>query len=385
MNCNSVIISLNFSRVSFTLILLFFFFSISLSAQKLVDASATPSTNRLYKALFNIQKKGVVFGHQDDMAYGVGWKYVKGQSDIKSVVGEYPGLYGWDIAYIESDSVYNIDGVPFQKMRQFIVEGYNRGGLITVSWHAPNPFTGGSAWDTTKGTVASILPGGAKHQLYINWLNSVSSFLQSLQTKDGQLIPVLFRPFHELTGNWFWWCKNVSTPAEFIQLWQFTVSYLRDIKQLHHLIYVYNTADFNSDKEFLERYPGDEWVDVLSFDRYQFDGPDAAAAFKQVVTNQLSILSLQATLKNKPAAIAETGFEAIPDSFWWTQTLYPLLKKHTLSYVLVWRNHGYMPATNKMHYYAPYPNQRSAIDFKKFSLFPDIFFEKGVRSFNVYQ
>lgn len=376
---------LNNSRISILLVLLFLVAPVSVFAQIMVDASATPLTKKAYASLFEIQKRGVVFGHQDDLAYGVGWKYIDGNSDIKLITGEYPGIYGWDIAHIEKKSTTNIDKVPFDKIKRYIVEGFDRGGLITISWHAPNPLTGGDAWDTTHGTVASILPNGQKHQQYIQWLDRVTAFLQALKTKEGIQIPILFRPFHELTGNWFWWCKNNCSPDEFKQLWRFTVSYLRDKRQLHHLIYVYNTADFGSSTEFLERYPGDEWVDVLSFDRYQFEGKNGTALFNEVMTNQLTILNQVAIQKNKPVALAETGYEAIPDPTWWTTTLYPLLKKYPLAFVLVWRNHGFMPSTGKMHHYAPYPGHLSESDFKKFHSFPEIFFETKIRELKIYE
>ena len=376
---------LNNSRISILLVLLFLVAPVSVFAQIMVDASATPLTKKAYASLFEIQKRGVVFGHQDDLAYGVGWKYIDGNSDIKLITGEYPGIYGWDIAHIEKKSTTNIDKVPFDKIKRYIVEGFDRGGLITISWHAPNPLTGGDAWDTTHGTVASILPNGQKHQQYIQWLDRVTAFLQALKTKEGIQIPILFRPFHELTGNWFWWCKNSCSPDEFKQLWRFTVSYLRDKRQLHHLIYVYNTADFGSSTEFLDRYPGDEWVDVLSFDRYQFEGKNGTALFNEVMTNQLTILNQVAIQKNKPVALAETGYEAIPDPTWWTTTLYPLLKKYPLAFVLVWRNHGFMPSTGKMHHYAPYPGHLSEADFKKFHSFPEIFFETKIRELKIYE
>ncbi len=376
---------LNNSRISILLVLLFLVAPVSVFAQIMVDASATPLTKKAYASLFEIQKRGVAFGHQDDLAYGVGWKYIDGNSDIKLITGEYPGIYGWDIAHIEKKSTTNIDKVPFDKIKRYIVEGFDRGGLITISWHAPNPLTGGDAWDTTHGTVASILPNGQKHQQYIQWLDRVTAFLQALKTKEGIQIPILFRPFHELTGNWFWWCKNNCSPDEFKQLWRFTVSYLRDKRQLHHLIYVYNTADFGSSTEFLERYPGDEWVDVLSFDRYQFEGKNGTALFNEVMTNQLTILNQVAIQKNKPVALAETGYEAIPDPTWWTTTLYPLLKKYPLAFVLVWRNHGFMPSTGKMHHYAPYPGHLSEADFKKFHSFPEIFFETKIRELKIYE
>lgn len=375
----------NWSRIGISLVLLFLIAPSTLFAQSMVDTHATQLTKKVYASLFEIQKKGVVFGHQDDLAYGVGWKYIDGNSDIKLITGEYPGIYGWDIAHIETNSSTNIDQVPFDKMKQYIVEGFHRGGLITISWHAPNPLTGGNAWDTTHGTVTSILPNGQKHQLYLQWLDRAAAFLESLKTTEGKQIPILFRPFHELTGNWFWWCKNTCTPEEFKALWKFTVSYLRDKKQLHHLIYVYNTADFKSQSEFLERYPGDEWVDVLSFDRYQFEGTNGIAVFNKVMNDQLTIMNQVAILKNKPAALAETGYEAIPDPAWWTGTLFPLLRKYPLAFVLVWRNHGFMPSTGKMHHYAPYPGHLSAEDFQKMFSFPELFFERRLRELKIYE
>ena len=372
-------------RIGVSLVLLFLVASTRLLSQPMVDPNALQLTKKAYASLFEIQKKGMVFGHQDDLAYGVGWKYIDGNSDIKLVTGEYPGIYGWDIAHIETNSTANIDQVPFVKMKQYIIDGFHRGGLITISWHAPNPLTGGNAWDTTHGTVSSILPNGKKHGQYVQWLDRVAAFLHVLQTKEGNQIPILFRPFHELTGNWFWWCKNTCTPEEFKELWRFTVSYLRDKKQLHHLIYVYNTADFNSVKEFLERYPGDEWVDVLSFDRYQHEGTNGTTIFNKVMTDQLAIMNQVAMDKNKPAALAETGYEAIPDPAWWTGTLYPLLKKYPLAFVLVWRNHGYMPSTGKMHHYAPYPGHVSEADFKKMYSMPELFFEKRLQALKIYE
>ena len=65
---------LNNSRISILLVLLFLVAPVSVFAQIMVDASATPLTKKAYASLFEIQKRGVVFGHQDDLAYGVGWK-----------------------------------------------------------------------------------------------------------------------------------------------------------------------------------------------------------------------------------------------------------------------------------------------------------------------
>ena len=354
-------------------------------AQQCSDMSATTLTQKLYSHLYQLKDDYTIFGHQDAMAYGVGWRSVPGKSDISDVVHDYPGLYGFDIANIELGMSKNIDGVPFKDIRSNIQDAYARGGVSTISWHVGNPLTGKNAWDTTHGSVASVLPGGQQHQKYKSWLDKVAVFLQSLKTPAGEPIPVLFRPFHELTGTWFWWGKNNCTPEQFIELWNFTQDYLMQVKNIHHLIYVYNTADFEDEASFLLRYPGDQNVDMLSFDRYQYEGVDGRAIFLRVMNQQLGILTKLASAKQKIAAIAETGYEAIPDPNWWTGTLYPLLKQYPVSHVLVWRNAGFMKSTQKMHYYAPYPGQISAPDFKLFYTYPKILFEKQLATKNIYQ
>lgn len=354
-------------------------------AQQCSDKAATPLTKNLYKNVYALKDTKTIFGHQDATAYGVGWKYINDRSDILAVVNDYPALYGWDLANIELDNPKNIDGIPFVNIKKYIQDSYKRGGITTISWHANNPFTGNNAWDTTHGTVLSILPGNSQHALYVSWLDKIAAFLGALKTENGEAIPILFRPFHELTGNWFWWCKNNCTPAEFIQLWNFTQDYLKNSKQLHNLIYVYNTADFSTAEGFLQRYPGDDRVDILSFDRYQYEQPNGRPQFMQAAEQQLSIITQLAKAKNKIAAIAETGYEAIPDPFWWTKTLYPLLEKYPVAYVLVWRNAGLRDNTTKMHYYAPYPGQVSAADFQLFYSLPKMVFEKKISEQKIYQ
>lgn len=347
------------------------------------DRVATKQTTNLYHHLKRLLNKGIMFGHQDDLAYGVGWKYVNGKSDVKEVTGDYPAVYGWELGNIEHDLPYDLDSVPFNKMRNYIRQGYERGGVITISWHADNPLTGGSAWDTTHGAVQAILPGGSKHELYKLWLDKVAAFFGSLKSKNGTTIPILFRPFHEFTGNWFWWCRNTNTPDQFKLLFRFTVDYLRNEKQLHNLLIVYNTADFKTKEQFLERYPGDDVVDMVSFDSYQYKDPQKDSAFVTDLDKRLTIMEQAAKEKNKIPALAETGYEAIPYANWWTNTLWKGIGNHKISYVLVWRNHGQFP-NGKWHYYAPYKGQTSAADFVNFYKLDRTLFEKDVAKERLY-
>jgi len=350
------------------------------------DKNATSQTIALYNNLKKLSVKGFMFGHQDDLAYGVNWRYENGRSDVKEVAGDYPAVYGWELGGLEGKEEKNIDGVPFKKMRQFIKEGYERGGVITISWHARSPFGyPKGAWDTTRGTVASILPGGSNHVLFKMWLDELAKFFLSLKGNQGEAIPVLFRPFHELTGNWFWWGRNTCTPEQFKVLWRFTQYYLREEKKVHNLLYVYNTSgDFKTKDEFLERYPGDDAVDMISFDTYQYDDPAKSDWFVKNTSFQLGLIEEIAAEKNKLTAIAETGYEQIPLANWWTDVLSKAIGKHTISYVLVWRNHGYNQWMKKMHYYAPYKGHGSEADFIQFYQQENTLFEKDVAKEKLY-
>jgi mannan endo-1,4-beta-mannosidase len=349
------------------------------------DRQATAETRNLYKNLVKNWGQSVLFGHQDDLAYGIGWKYEAGRSDIKELTGEYPALFGWDISGIEKDKADNIDGVPFQKMKAFIRQAYDMGAVNTISWHLDNPVNGQTAWDTTANTIPAILPGGAKHHLYTSWLDKVAVFMGDLKGSDGKAIPILFRPFHELTGSWFWWGKKQSSPAEYIQLYRFTADYLRKTRKVHNLIYVYNVSDFNSKADYLKRYPGDYYIDILSFDAYQYGPITNGPAFTQDLKNKLAIQQQIAEEKHKIMAIAELGYLEIPDADWWTQVLYKGMAGFKVSYIMPWRNAGYRPQEKDNHYFAPYKGQTSAADFLNFYKLDKLMFQKKASQHKLYR
>jgi hypothetical protein len=368
---------------------MFFFFLLShmlaLAQSDLpVDKKATRETVNLYHNLKKLVKEGILFGHQDDLAYGVGWRYIPGKSDIKDVTGDYPALYGWELGRIELDHSVNLDSVPFDKMKEFIQEGYQRGGVITISWHLNNPLTGNSAWQPEPGTVASILPGGEKNALYMTWLDKVASFMQSLRGKGGESIPVIFRLFHELNGSWFWWGGKNCTAEELKRLWHFTVSYLRDQKNVHNLLYAYNTDRFSSQSDYMERYPGDDWVDITGFDIYQANNILKNENFIHELDATLSILENIAGQRKKIPALTEFGYNGLPDSSWWTTVFLPAIEHHKIAYVLAWRNAGYKPS-GQHEFYVPFKDQLSANDFVKFHDSPPMIFQKKVSDLAMYK
>ena len=349
------------------------------------DLQATRLTSNLLNNLAKLADRGYLFGHQDALAYGVNWKYEAGRSDVKDVTGDHPGLYGWEIGHIENGAPVNLDSVPFDKMKQYIKAGYERGAVITISWHGDNPLRGKSAWDPAPGTVASILPGGARHEVFVAQLDKVAAFLADLKGSKGEAIPILFRPFHELTGGWFWWGVKSSSPAEFKQLFRFSINYLRHEKQLHHLLIGYNTGtEFDDAATFLERYPGDDVVDILSFDTYARKHPDVENTFAKDLSRRLSIVESVAKVRHKVPALGEIGFSQVPHPKWWTQVLAPALAGHRFAYVLLWRNAGYKAKEKEAEYYVPYKGQLSEKDFVEFYKLPQTFFEKDAAKWKLY-
>lgn len=335
------------------------------------DPSATYQTKALFYNLDQIRHNHVLFGHQDALAYGVNWWDESGRSDILEVAGSYPAVYGWEIGDLELGHETNLDGVHFKKMQQWIIEGYSRGGVITIAWHMNNPVTGGNAWDTTP-AVAQVLPGGSHHELFKSWLDSFAEFIGALRYKPGffsreHAIPVIFRPWHEMTGSWFWWGRDLCTPEEYTEFWRFTVDYLRDEKGLHNLLYAYSPDRFDSAEVYLERYPGDDYVDILGYDDYwNVRDRERAEAF---ITGLQTVVSM-AEERNKIPALTETGLEAIPDTTWWTGVLLAGINAseitRRIAYVQVWRNTN-RELENREHFYGPYAGHHSAPDFVQFA------------------
>jgi mannan endo-1,4-beta-mannosidase len=350
-----------------------------------VDKNATRQTINLYHNLKKIVNKGIMFGHQDDLAYGVNWKYVPGKSDVKDVAGDYPAVYGFELGRLELDHPVNIDSLPFDKMRGFIKTAYQRGGVVTLSWHLNNPLTGKTSWDPAPGTVASILPGGVKNELYKRWLDKVAQFIVTLKDKNGVPIPVILRLFHELNGNWFWWGKDHCTPEEFKELWHFTISYLRDTKNIHQLLYAFNTDRFLSEEDYLIKYPGNDWVDVMGFDIYQRKGgSEGNKEFIHATDTMLTMLTTITAARNKIPALTEFGYGKVPDSNWWTQVLLKALDHHKISYIMAWRNAG-LKSSGDIEYYVPYKGQVSEKDFIKFSKESKILLQKNINYKMVYE
>lgn len=346
--------------------------AISALAHEPIDLHATQETKNLLKNLSRLSQEHIIFGHQNAYRHGAsggGWQWDQ-RSDIYQVSGDEPALVGFD--YREIDAYENLR----KKHREKIIEVYNRGGILTMSWHAKNPVTGGNFHDKTE-AVKHIIPGGSKHEQFKKTLDRLAEFVQSLRGADGKLIPIIFRPWHEHNGIWFWWGQRHRTDSEFISLWRFTVEYLRDVKNVHNLLYAYSPnismIPF-SGINFYHAFPGQEYIDIYGVDGYK----DYIGAF----FGQAMAVVANAQRDGKVAALTETGMEGVRYTRYWTDSFLKFLKMPQLkglAYVMVWGNSG----TDRNHFYAPYLGHHSTRDFMQMKQDPYILFQSNLP--NMYQ
>lgn len=340
-----------------------------------IDASATPETIALMNNLAHLSQEGVLFGHHNAVVEGRNWRR-DGMSDIEAVSGKFPALVGFDFYRVMRAKSKNWD-YYLDKVK----EVYDRGSVVTFSWHMKNPITGGSAHDRTR-AIEAILPGGHLHDKFLEDLDDFALFAKNARGSDGKLIPIIFRPWHEHTGIWFWWRARMAQ-ENYRRLWRFTVDYLKNIKEVHNLLYAYSPARCNCRRILFRRryfigYPGDQYVDILGLDHY--------TSSISRIDHHLKILIGYAKRKNKIAALTETGSEGIQNSQYWTNGFLNPLKNNRslrgLSYVMFWRNAG-DGGDDHDHYYVPFPGERSVDNFNLMAQDPFVYFTENL-PFSLY-
>ena len=310
----------------------------------------------LLQRLKSLSTRGIMFGHQDDPFYGLGWQWDRGRSDVLAVCDDYPAVMGFELGGIEMGDVKSLDSVPFTRIREELLAHIRRGGIATISWHPRNPLTGGTAWDNKDAnTVRSILPGGSQHQKFQQWMQRLSSFLCSLKDEHGQFVPLIFRPWHENSGGWFWWGKGLCTANEYKALWNCLQDKLL-ADGMTNIVWSWS-PNFGMKDDDMDSYPGDDRVDIIGLDAYQQSNDEQP--FISTLNKDLGKLCEFAKKTGRLVALTECGYQNIPDPTWWTRVLKPQIEKYPISYFLVWRNF------NSKHYFAPAPTTKDAPDFRK--------------------
>ena len=313
--------------------------------------SPKTQAEQLIERLQQLREKGIMYGHQDDPFYGLDWAYEADRSDVKDVSGDYPAVMGFELGGIEMGDEKSLDSVPFTKITEEVVKHYERGGIVTISWHPRNPVTTieggglagqkspeGTAWDVSDTTVVkNVLEGGAQYELFQAWMQRLSDFLATLKTDEGEKVPVIFRPWHENTGSWFWWGEKLCSADEYKALWNMLQDKLQ-ADGFDNLVWAYSpgmAADLTQEK-FLERYPGNDRIDVIGIDGYQWGTKED---FVAQLDQNLKMITAFSEENGKIPALTECGLKNLTDSTWWTSTILPGVKPYKISYFLTWRNY----------------------------------------------
>ena len=333
----------------------------------LVDVNATIQTRYLYLNLDYLKDKGLLFGMQDATGYGVGWSGDDDRSDVKDVCGDYPAL--------DSEEMYKVTrNLEPNRVRYRLISHYERGGVVSMCWHQYDPLGRGfyASDVNNENIVETILPGGKYHQQYKEKLRKVAMFFKGLRGPNGESVPVIFRPYHEHNGNWFWWGKGQCTPQEYIDLWRFTVTYLRDSLNVHNLLYVISPSLDRSNwgSNYKEIFPGNDYLDIYGLDHYF--GDNITSSDKANFKEGLHRVAVQAREAGKLVALTEVGQEGLKTADFFTNVLLNAIVSDSVNldynYAAVWRN------ANVNHFFAPYPGQLSVPDFLKFYEDPYTFF-----------
>lgn len=284
-----------------------------------------------------LRNHGIMFGHQDDPFYGITWQWERDRSDTRELVGDYPAVMGFDLGGIEMGDLKNLDSVPFSWIREEAIKHVERGGIITFSWHPRNPRTGGNAWDVSDTLVVrNLLKGGEQYDKFQEWMGRVATFLKTVTLTDGTPAPFIMRPWHEYNGSWFWWGQNLCTDEDFHGLWDMFQDYMNE-QMPTNIVWSFspNLHGYWDEDSFMKRYPGNDRVDLLGCDAYQWGSEED---YNKGLTADLKYLTDFADRNNLLFAMTECGKQNSPTPDWWSRVFLPLLEPYKVCYVLPWRN-----------------------------------------------
>jgi mannan endo-1,4-beta-mannosidase len=261
-----------------------------------VNKSASPEAKKLMEYIYGISGKYTLTGQHNFLG-----KMSVYTDSIHLLTGKYPAIWGCDFGF--SDSTHDIDNIKYRSgLIHEVKKQYQRGSIITFTYHQANPaisepckFKGGVISSLTDKQWNDLLtPGTTLYETWRKQMDLIAGYLEQLRDAN---IPILFRPYHEMNGGWFWWGKRAGENG-YKALWIKLFDYYTKKHKLNNLIWVWSP-----DKPLYglkEYYPGDKYVDIVACDIYPVK--DTSVVFRQVWYNELLEIA-----GNKPLAIGECG------------------------------------------------------------------------------
>ena len=233
---------------------------ILLSGCRTPQSPANPDANARAKAILKYFQglearpaKRVVSGQFSDFGGGANLRLM---TEIHDQTGHWPALLGADYA--------GRGGITTEAPNQAVLEYWRQGGLVTLSAHLYNPartnvmFSGLRDKDVDLNIL--LVPGT---EIHARWMHELDQIADGLQQLKDQGVVVLWRPFHEMNGNWFWW--DGKDPKTFVKLWRQMFDYFTKTRGLDNLLWVFSP---NHGTNATVYYPGDRYADLVGLDAY---------------------------------------------------------------------------------------------------------------------
>lgn len=289
-------------RIHLLLVLIFcVLLSSNLKAQTspaLVTPKASPEATALYSYINSISGKQILAGQHSVPLLGSTRLPM-----VYRITKEYPALFGQDFGF---SAPGDWDGINYrQNIVDEAIKRSSEGFIITLMWHAVPPtqeepvtFKESIQSDLTdKEWKELITPGTHLNEKWKSQVDVIAFFLKQLKYAK---VPVIWRPYHEMNGDWFWWGKKKGDNG-YKKLYAMLYDRLVNFHGLNNMIWVYNTNEFKPGVDRLdEYYPGDKFVDIITTDVY-------TQGFDQENYDQITKLA-----GNKPIALGEVG--ALPSA-----------------------------------------------------------------------
>jgi mannan endo-1,4-beta-mannosidase len=257
------------------------------------NPNASAEARNVLEYLASLRGQGIILGqHTQTMA----------QEELKfinDVTGKVPGLCGFELLGYSPNINY---GESSQECLTEVEENKNtlemakvwaqRKGLITFTWHWFSPLYGRDKAFYQKNTPfdarLALLGGTPERKAFISDMDMMAGLLKPF---CEMRVPILWRPFHEAEGDWFWWGSRGPETAR--GLWLDMYERFTHIHELNNLIWVWNSP-------LQEGYVGDEYCDVISRDIYlkEHTHSDYRKTYDEL---------MRITSADKIAALGETG------------------------------------------------------------------------------
>jgi mannan endo-1,4-beta-mannosidase len=298
--------------LSFTSILITCFFSLSFAIEP-VTPNASPEAKALLELFYRISGKYTLTGQHN-------YPNTRDRNTrfAAEYIGQTPAIWSTDMGFAkdgDTDSYLARPDIVKEAIRQ-----HKKGAIVTLCWHAVPPTANEpvtfrpvsdkpvhpDSLNTIQGRLSEwqykelMTQGTALHDQWKKQVDSIAVYLKKLQEAK---VPVLWRPYHEMNGDWFWWGERVGEYST-IDLWIMLYDRLVNHHQLENLIWVWNVDRPGTPiRKFSNFYPGDKYLDIVSLDVYGSD-------FKQAYYD-----SLMGLAKGKPLYFGEVGNPPVMDVY----------------------------------------------------------------------